>query len=185
MRIEKIVYFDELGKANTEDTLRLAREKAKSHDISNVLIASHTGFTADKALEVFKDSGISLTFIGSTRVRFSNEMYAKVLEHGYKVAFASEYGHELPDVANLVFRRFCEGMRVAIRIMIVAADLDLIPVGEPVISVAGTGDYHFEEKGGGADTAIIVTSCKGEDFFKPRYAKPDRRNIHEIICKPA
>jgi len=185
LRIEKIVYFDELGKVNTEETLRLAREKAESRGISNVLIASHTGFTAEKALNVFMDSGISLTFVGSTRERFSNEMYAKVLEHGHKVAFANEYGHELPDVANLVFRRFCEGMRVAIRIMIVAADLDLIPVRESVISVAGTGDYHFKEKGGGADTAIIVTSCKGEDFFTQRPAKPDRRNIHEIICKPA
>jgi len=185
LRIERIVYFDELGKVNTEETLRLAREKAESRSISNVLIASHTGFTAEKALNVFVGSGVSLTFVGSTRERFSNEMYAKVLEHGCKVAFANEYGHELSDVANLVFRRFCEGMRVAIRIMIVAADLDLIPVGESVISVAGTGDYNFKEKGGGADTAIIVTSCKGEDFFKPRLAKPDRRNIHEIICKPA
>jgi len=185
MRIEEIVYYDELGKVNTEETLRLAREKAESRGISNVLIASHTGFTAEKALEVFKDSGLSLTFVGSTRERFSNEIYSKVQEHGHKVAFATEYGHELPDVANLVFRRFCEGMRVVIRIMLVAADLDLIPSGELVISVAGTGFFHFEEKGGGADTAVIATSCKSEDFFKKRSPKPDRRNIHEIICKPA
>jgi len=185
MRVEEIVYFDELGKVNTEDTLRLAREKAKSRSINNVLIATHRGITAEKALEVFKDSDISLTFVGSTREWFSIETYAKVLEHGHKVAFANEYGHELPDVANLVFRRFCEGMRVAIRIMIVATDLNLIPTGELVISVAGTGFFHFEEKGGGADTAIIVTSCKGEDFFTKRSSKPDRRNIHEIICKPA
>ncbi|MFQ6075205.1 MAG: hypothetical protein ACE5Z5_03580 [Candidatus Bathyarchaeia archaeon] len=184
MIIEQIVYFEDLGKVNTEATLRLVRQKAKARGIKNIVIATHTGYTAERALEAFEDMPVSLTFVGSTKDRFDPNILKKVEASGQKVAFATEYGHELPAVANTVFRRFCEGMRVAIRVMLVAADLGLIPLDEPVIAVAGTGPVRFAAKGGGADTAIIVDPCTGEDFFKPRYWKQDRRNIREIICKP-
>ena len=51
--VDKIVYFEEMGIVNTDVTLALAREKAEAKGIECVLIASHTGYTADKALVVY------------------------------------------------------------------------------------------------------------------------------------
>jgi len=183
MIIEKIVYFEEMGKVNTADTLRLTSQKAESRGIKNIVIATHTGYTAEKALGTFQHRSVSLTFIGSSRDRFKPDTLKKVMAKGHKVAFIRENGYSLPDTANLVLRRFCEGMRVAILVTLVAADLKLIPLDDTVIAVAGTGSYQYE-KGGGADTAIIVDPCTSKDFFKPRSRKQDRRNIREIICKP-
>ncbi len=186
MIIEHIVYFEEMGRVNTDATLSLVREKAQRAGIRNIVIATHTGFTAEKALEAFAGTEASLTFVGSARKRFSEASLQKVQESGHKVVFSDEVPTtpELPQVANETFRRFCEGMRVAIRVMLVAADQGLIPLDKPVIAVAGTGPFRFEEKGGGADTAIVVDPCRTEDFFKERYWKQERRNIREIICKP-
>ena len=55
MSIEaKTVYFEERGKANTEETFRLAKERADQLGIRDIIIASYTGYTALKALEYFQ-----------------------------------------------------------------------------------------------------------------------------------
>ncbi len=50
----KTVYFERQGKENTDETLRLAKERADQLGIRDIVLASSTGFTALKALEVFK-----------------------------------------------------------------------------------------------------------------------------------
>ena len=50
----KAVYFDNPGVENTDQTLKLARERAQQLGIKTVLVASTTGRTAVKAIDVFK-----------------------------------------------------------------------------------------------------------------------------------
>jgi len=52
---KKIVYFDRPGKENTEETLRLAVERARELNIKYLVVASSYGDTALKALEMAKD----------------------------------------------------------------------------------------------------------------------------------
>jgi len=40
---EKIVYFEEPGRENTEETLRLAAERARLRGISKIVLASTRG----------------------------------------------------------------------------------------------------------------------------------------------
>ena len=47
------VYFKKLGKANTKETLKIARDAAKDRDMGTVVGSSSTGWTAFKALKVF------------------------------------------------------------------------------------------------------------------------------------
>ena len=54
------VYFEKPGKEHTEETLKIALEAAKERGIDIVLVSSTTGWTALKALEVFKGSGLNL-----------------------------------------------------------------------------------------------------------------------------
>jgi hypothetical protein len=43
---EKIVYFEEHGNMNTENTLQLSIERAKARGISKIVLASTRGDTA-------------------------------------------------------------------------------------------------------------------------------------------
>jgi len=60
---EKITYFDASGPENTEETLRLAAERAKARGISKIVLASTRGDTARLAAERFAGTGIKNTLI--------------------------------------------------------------------------------------------------------------------------
>jgi hypothetical protein len=53
--IRQVVYFKKPGKENTEETLRIALEAAQKRDIDTILVSSTTGYTALKAVDVFKE----------------------------------------------------------------------------------------------------------------------------------
>ena len=64
--------------------------------------------------------------------------------------------------------RFCQGMKVAVEIALMAADADLLDMNAEAIAVAGTGD--------GADTAIV---------FRPAHSRRFKRfSILEILAMP-
>ncbi len=50
----KIVYFENTGRENTEETLRIARERAEELGIRTIVVASTRGITAARAVEVFE-----------------------------------------------------------------------------------------------------------------------------------
>ena len=55
------MYFENQGKGNTDETLKLSYEKAKKLGISEVIVATTTGDTAYKALKLFH--GFKLTAV--------------------------------------------------------------------------------------------------------------------------
>ena len=57
------VYYEKTGKEHTEETHRIAIEGAKERSIETVVVASTTGDTALKAMEVFKGSGLNLVVV--------------------------------------------------------------------------------------------------------------------------
>jgi len=48
------VYFDKPSRENTDETLKLAKERAEKLGIKNIVVASSSGTTGVKAVEVFK-----------------------------------------------------------------------------------------------------------------------------------
>ncbi|NTV77059.1 MAG: hypothetical protein HGA68_03545, partial [Methanothrix sp.] len=50
----KIVYFEEGGAQNTQATLDLVRERLGCKDIKKIVLASTTGDTARRAMEIFR-----------------------------------------------------------------------------------------------------------------------------------
>jgi hypothetical protein len=78
------------------------------------------------------------------------------------------YGNSAPTIMANLLRTFCQGMKVCVEILLMAADAGHVAIGEQVIVVTGTGR--------GADTAIVAyasTSTHLADL-----------HITEIICKP-
>lgn len=187
---EKIVYFESGGKHNTEATLKLAKERAVKRNIKYVLVASISGFSAEKALVVFKDIDVSLSIVSigsSGRNSIPEIVKEKLKRSGHRLCFSGDVEYELPDIAVTAFRRLSEGIKVCVQNMLVATEAGLIPAGQETVSVGGTGSRNYE-KGGGLDTAIVIEAMKSSDFFKledtAAFPKEERRKIKEIICKP-
>ncbi|MFQ6095459.1 MAG: hypothetical protein ACE5NN_04885, partial [Candidatus Bathyarchaeia archaeon] len=85
------------------------------------------------------------------------------------VAFTDKFGGKsINEVVAQTFYRFCQGMKVCVEVVLMAADAGLIPVDREVIAIAGTDE--------GADTAIVVKPSYPRKFLDLK--------INEIIAKP-
>ena len=177
---EKIVYFEKPGIGNTEETLRLAIERAKARGITKIVIASTRGDTARLAAERLAGTGITMVVIPhqysfGREQRFPQELVESLKKQGHHVHFATSlfatenlYGSSIPRVMAFLLRTFSQGMKVCVEMILMVVDGGFVACGEQVISIAGTGR--------GADTAIVVQAA----------ASSDLSNLHitEIICKP-
>jgi len=184
---EEITYFTEIGIVNTDETLRIAKEKALSAGIGTVIVASTQGHTIRKALQFFEGSGVRFIVVGGLREVFSDDLHEELAEGGHVTVFSEDRVFSYPDIAWRILRAFSEGMKVCVEMTLVATDLGHLPVGEEAIAVAGTGRVDFPE-GGGADTAIVVEGVKSGEFFETTLSELERkrkgRRIKEILCKP-
>jgi len=182
----KIVYFAEPGKKNTDEVLRLAKLRAAELGIKGILVASTSGDTAVRAMEVFKGARVVAVshFTGMMEPNtqeFTEENRKKVLSAGGTVlttthtfsglgrAMRKKFKMYLFEemVANTL-RMFGQGMKVGCEITLMAADAGLVRTDEDIIVIGGTGR--------GADTAVVLRPVNSEDFFDLK--------VKEILCKP-
>jgi len=185
--IEKpIVYFNKPGENNTEAVLTLARKRAEELGIRDIVVASTTGKTGARASEVFKGFNLIVVthhtgFREPGHQELTGENRRVIEASGAKIftgthvfmnverAIRSKFDTAYPaEIMAQTLRLFCEGMKVAVEIVAMAADAGLIPVDGDVISIAGTGR--------GADTAIVVQPANSSRIFD--------MTIKEIIAKP-
>jgi len=185
---KSIMYFEETGPRNTEETIRLAKERAAELGIRDIVVASTHGGTAVKVADAFRDAKaniVAVTICEGFRDQgwtMTQKERAKVQAKSVKVltgvhalgddvgsAFTEKSGGTTPNEAvRETLYRFCQGMKVAVEIVLMAADAGLIPVDREVIAIAGTSD--------GADTAIVVQPAYPRKFFDLK--------VKEIIAKP-
>jgi hypothetical protein len=182
----KIVYFAEPGKENTDEVLRLARRRAEELGIKSILVASTTGDTALKAMEVFKGTRVVVVshFTGMTGPNvqeFTEENRQKLLSAGVPLLTAthtfSGLGRAMRKKFNMhlfeetmanTLRLFGQGMKVVCEITLMATDAGLVRTDEDIIVIGGTSR--------GADTAVVLRPVNSEDFFDLK--------VREILCKP-
>ena len=181
-----VTYFESMGKANTDETLRIAKESALEAGINTVIVSSSGGFTAKKALKLFDGTDVSIIVVGFQK-GFPPELVLELKKEGHEVLFPGQHEFNHPTEAWEVLRRFCEGMKVCVQEVLMASEVGMVDVGEEVVALGGTGTVEYEQ-GGGCDTAIVMEAVKGENFFNldlPAYDKKMQgRKIKEILCKP-
>ncbi len=188
-----IVYFDRPGKENTEAVLRLANKRARELGITKILVASTSGETAAKAMDVFTGLRVIIVTL-ATGARTPNtqeftETNRKIVERrggtllttthalgGLVRAMNQVTGQPGQigagiDIVAQTLRVFGQGMKVVCEIAAMAADAGLVRTDEDVIAVAGTG-----AEGRGADTAVVLQPANAHRFFDTR--------VKEILCKP-
>lgn len=182
VELAEITYFESSGRENTDETLRIVKNYAEKEGIRNVVLASTTGYTAEKAAEVFKDfSLVVVTHVSSFREpnkqEFSCDLREKLEDKGIRVlttSHAFDGVNKLADAGSIgqiirdTLRMFCEGVKVAVEIAAMAADAGLVRTDEDIVSIAGTGR--------GADTALVIKPAISKRLFDMR--------IRKILAKP-
>jgi len=159
-----ITYFEVSGKENVDRTLELVKRLAEEHGFKNVIIASTTGFTAEKAYDVFRNMDVTLTFVGTERNRFPIDLLKKLEEKRHHVCFSREISYDYPELAKLAYRRFSQGVKVAVELAMIAAEKGFVSTEEDVICV------------GKWDTALIIKPSKSDNFSELK--------VRELICMP-
>ncbi len=178
---ETIVYFEEPGQQNTQDTLDLALARARARGIKKIVIASTRGETALLAARLFTPLGIQMIVVphqyGFLRdgQRFPEELIPDLEKQGHRVYFGTMlfhtddlYGSRVPSMLAMVLRTFCQGMKVVHEILLMATNGGCVAAGEKVIVITGTGR--------GADTAVVAVAAPSTRLHE--------MHITEIICKP-
>ena len=179
----KTLYFEEPGKGNTEATLVAARDRAGELGLNQLVVATTHGYTAVEAARVFGDTGTKIVAVSISAAYDANgwTMTAgerRALEDAGVTVLTSI--HSLGDDVNEAFGviapnrivretlyTFCQGMKVAVEIALMAADAGLVDMESELVAVAGTGE--------GADTAIVLRPAYTRTFKELR--------IREIIAK--
>lgn len=179
-------YFKKPDPQNTIKTINLVKDWANRLEIDTICIASTSGETGIKAIELLTQKKI-IVVTHSTGLREENEQEfnpenrSKIEELGGKILTCQ---HALGGISRAVrlsfktigtddivantLRLFGQGLKVAVEIVLMAADAGLIRTDQDVISVGGSGH--------GADSAAIIKPANVSRFFDLR--------IRGILCKP-
>lgn len=185
-QIVPCTYFEKAGAQNSEKTMALAKDRAKDLDIEHIVVASTSGETGALATETLSEHHI-VVVTHSTGFKNPNDQqlettYRERIEvanadiltcqhalGGVGRAVRRKLGtYQLEEIMAFTLRNFCQGIKVVCEITIMAADAGLVPAGEEIIAIGGTGR--------GADTAAVIRSANAQDFFDLR--------VLEILCKP-
>jgi hypothetical protein len=180
------MYYERAGKDNTEHTLQIAKDQALQRGIKHIVVASTWGNTGLQAAKMLQGTDVKLVVVAhstghaeSGRQLFNQEMKKEIEKlggivfigtdtfTGYEIAMGKRGWFSPQALVSAVLRMFGQGMKVCVEIVAMAADANLIPVGD-VIAVAGTGR--------GADTTIVVGAESTNHLFDIK--------IREILAKP-
>ncbi len=179
-----MMHWPKKGKSNTKGTASAALERASELGIKHVVVASNSGETA----ELFTEKGLNVVCV-SHQVGFKEpgedemeaKMRQKLQDKGVKIlttthllagvdrALRFKFEGVYPaEIVSSSLRLLGQGFKVCVEISVMALDAGLIPYGEEVIVVGGTGR--------GADAACVITPAHSSQFFETK--------VKEIICLP-
>jgi len=189
MTIKQITYFDRPGPGNTNAVIQAVKARCEELGIRHVVVASDSGATALKLWEALQGMRVTLVSVpehagysGGDAPSLSEKKKKEQEERGIKVLICAHAlsgversitnkfgGTSRVEIIAHTLRRFGgDGIKVAVEVAVMAADAGLVPTGEEIIAVGGTG--------GGADSAIVLKAAHMNNFFD--------LEIREIIAKP-
>lgn len=199
----KIVYFEKLGKRNTDETLLRARQRANELGIRKMLVASSSGDTGAKAVNVFKGLEVvvvthSIGDIIPNTSRFTEENRKFLDSHGAItlrttdpiVGISESLGggpfhgtgsHKSTKVSVPARLGSSPGELIATTLgmfcrgMKVACSITMMAADA---GLARTDEDVISIAGtrAGADTAIVIRPSNTHRFYNLR--------INQVICKP-
>ncbi|MBY9020939.1 MAG: hypothetical protein KGD67_07765 [Candidatus Lokiarchaeota archaeon] len=187
----EVTYFEKGGPQNTERALEIAKKYADQFGIKEIVIASTTGMTAQKAKQVFDPKKYKLIIVthsyyfGGTdkRQEFPEEQIEDLrkegliifsathafgsVERSFRISLKSWAPVEI--MAKYIRTNFSQGTKVCMEIATMVADAGLISnLDDNIISIGGTGR--------GADTVCLIKPMTTSLFHELR--------VKAILAKP-
>ena len=183
-----ITYFEKKGPDNTRECLEIVKTAAAELNCRNIVVASTNGDTGRLFAEGMKSLNVNMVIITHSQgfkepntIELTDEAREAIKAAGAKVYTGTMITHSIETSLAKSFsgvyptllvaqtlRIFGQGTKVCCEIVMMAADAGLIPEGEEVIAVAGTGH--------GADTVIVLKAVPSKRFLDLR--------VLEILAKP-
>lgn len=178
------MHWEKKGSQNTDGTIEVALKRAAELNIQNIVVASSTGATALKLAKC----GLNVVcvsyhvgFDGPGSKRMNNETIEELKDNNIQVLFTThllagvdrairnKFGGVYPsEIMAQTLRMLGQGVKVCVEVSGMALDAGLIPYGEEILVIAGSGK--------GADTAAVILPAHSNYFFDTK--------VKEIICKP-
>ena len=187
----EVTYFEKPGPPNTDKALAIAKKYADQLNIKGIIVASTTGNTAEKIVEVFNPNEYNIVVIthsfyfvnAKVRQEFPEEKMEEIRSKGVKVYSGThsmsgiERGIRIKKepwifvdlLAKVIREQFSQGTKVCIELASMAVDAGLIEnLENDVICIAGTGR--------GADTVCLIKPAPTSEFMNLR--------VKAILAKP-
>ena len=171
--VEKVVYFIDPGSQNTEEVIGSVKRRIRKGDLNKVIVASTSGETGAKFAKELKGSAMVIT-VSHEEMKAVHKR--QITEHGGK-AFDKTHlalDAEGMDDVRKSFYSFGQGFKVAVEVILIAADKGELDLYEDVLGVGGTGN--------GADTAIVARATTSREIFSEDDGK--KLEIREIVAMP-
>jgi len=188
MKIVPSILFERPGDHNTQECIGAVQEYIREAGEMHVVVASTTGRTALSFLSALKGGPARLVVVTHSvgfkepgKDEFDPDARRQLAAQGVPLYTGTILTHSLEKslmddfrgiypgyiIANTL-RRFGEGTKVAVEIVMEACDAGLVPEDREVLAVAGTGH--------GADTVLLVKSKPSKRFLN--------LEVLEILARP-
>ncbi|TXT65844.1 MAG: hypothetical protein BAJALOKI1v1_360008 [Promethearchaeota archaeon] len=187
----EVTYFEKSGPENLDKAMAIAKHFADELQVKDIILASTTGTTAKKALDLFDPDMYNVVVIAHSyyfvnskvRQEFDEDLLKELQQKGLKIHLGThsmsgiERGLRIKKepwifvdlVARLLRKQFSDGIKVCIEIASMAVDAGLIPdLDRDVICIGGSGR--------GADTVCLIKPAPTSEF--------DKLRVKAILCKP-
>ena len=183
-----VTYFEKTGPDNTEDCLEIVKTNIVDFNYKHIIVASTKGDTGQLFAEGLKDHNANLIVVTHSygfkepnSLELTEEARENIqaagatiytgtmITHSLETALAKKFSGVYPTLlVAQSLRRFGEGIKVCCEMIMMAADAGLVPEGEEIITVAGTGR--------GADTVSVIRAVPSKRFLDLK--------VLEILAKP-
>jgi uncharacterized protein len=185
--IRQVEYFEKPGKENTERCIDLVRNLVRE-GYTHVVVATTSGETGVRFAEALQNTQArvvavthNIGFSGPNQDDCSPEARRRMEELGVRIftgtiltrtiesAFMKKHQGVYPSyIVAETLRLIGQGIKVTVEIVTEACDAGLVPEGEDVVAIAGTGK--------GADTVVIIRPHPSHRFLDVR--------VRQIVAKP-
>jgi len=189
MKKKTIAYLGKAGPKECPGCLAATVERAKELKIKHAVVATTSGRTALALARAFEKASVKCRVVGvgyaqnyadrwghldAKVVRQAEKLGAEFVRGGHAMGginsgIQDKFGTVTPNkiIANTYYT-IGHGFKVAVEVVLMAADACAIPLGREVMALGGAGK--------GADTSLVVLSRSSAEFFDLR--------VREIVCMP-
>lgn len=173
-RVERLsLYFEAPGFENTGDVVEAVSRRLREGDVKTVVVASTSGRTGARFAEAMTGEA---RVVAVSHRRMDPRLKDAIVRLGGVAVDETHlplHGSSMDAVRRTLYT-LGQGFKVAVEVILIAADKELIDPYQDVVGVGGSG--------GGADTALVARSTRTGEIFAGDRSK--KLEVREVLAMP-